>query len=339
MVKAINHNKLFKAALPKRLLMSNECTSNDHFPKWEQILEKLESCYDEQLLGDLRIICRFAFFHFALAGNRINDVNIGEFLHICHSDRKEQETTIWTSSYPAHVRGIEMVAFLKKEGLRQTGIAYTTTCNVNISESATKSNSVEIDVVLDEHCCVKRLYHTPMRWGSLEVIRKMIVVPGQKYMDNQADIRIQIQALRQINDWDLEPYTIVTRSKEPILQISPTHNNIHPDMPFLSVHPTFVGKVEFIRQKKIHSYKYPTSTVAKSQDHFSAHLKVDISDVREYSNTMTSKPPSVYMPVQDEYTEVTIELPTVPPLHYTEEHRELFKSILNLSLKIGDAIS
>ena len=160
-------------------------------------------------------------------------------------------------------------------------------------------------------------------------------------MYNQADIRIQIQTMRQINDWDLEPYTIITRSKERLLQISPTHKSIHTDMPFLSVHPKFVGNVGFIRQKKIHSYKYPTSTVAKSQDHFSAHVKVDISNVREYSYPKASKPSSVYtcMPVQDEYTDVTIVLPTVPPLHYMEEHRELFKSIMNLSLKIGDAIS
>ena len=153
----------------------NQCTSNDHFPKWEQILEKLESCYDEQLLGDLRIICRFSFFHFSLGGNRLNDVDIGEFLNIFHSGGKGQETTIWTSSYPARICGTDMAGFLKKEGLRQSGIEYTTTCTVHISEPATKfeyhqsGNSVEIDVVLDEHCCVKRLHHTAMRWGSLEV--------------------------------------------------------------------------------------------------------------------------------------------------------------------------
>ena len=186
----------------------------------------------------------------------------------------------------------------------------------------------KVAIVYDENFKLKQLRRFPITLGCLQAITEIPAVD----CESKIDVRFQLQTMRAIAGPHMELYAKYTDVKS-VLQVMPGHEQS--EMPPLRICEGYRGQIQFIRQKKVESFAYSRTARQENCDHFTVHVKVDVNRVREYQkfDQRTGTPARV-----DEYTDVNVVLPTVPPLHYKEDHRELIHKLVDFSMKIRDVI-
>jgi hypothetical protein len=199
---------------------------------------------------------------------------------------------------------------------------------ITISVTVQTSSGVK-NVIYNENLEIQNTRETSLNVTLVEYIRKMRSIPGQGKQEKMADIYIRLQARRFRSDLDTDSLSFITDSDYPLIVFDddqpPSDSD---DMPYLKVHPKYPNEVEFIRQCKTTTYRYPSSTIAQNLDHFTAHVEVEVSEIREYNFRVNQL---------NEFCNACIKLQTLPPLRCRAEHRHMAHQILNLALEMGDS--
>jgi hypothetical protein len=191
-----------------------------------------------------------------------------------------------------------------------------------------KDSGVPVEVVLDKDLKIKYLRYRKITIGSVDLIRNRKILPSQKHPTKMADLCIRLEARHHVPDCDVEPFSLITKSNNGLVTVD--RDQEAADWPFLKVHPQFASSVTFIRQSKTTTYRYPASAVVRKPDHFTAHVRVDVTKIREYSFVKHEF---------NEFVVATISLDTLPPLCHQDLHRDLVKNILALAIEMGNSIS
>jgi len=289
-----------------------------HLDEVQRFLKTLR-CYSGLYYQDkVRITCRFGCFHFASKGDIPAAMTASEFKRRIFSTTHD---SFHYSSFACEVDPDGLKSFLvDKIGLLATKTEYRTFCEFNVDNR-------KVNIPLDEHCTMTAAPHQNVRLRCLQLIRTLPHLTG---LQKKVDIRFQFQAMLPISQADDEWYNKI--QSKPILEMEQHERG---DMPLLSVCPEFRQLVKYVRQKKIMTYTFPEMTKQRHADHFTVRVKVDVSQVREYLNCdpKTGKPGEI-----KEGNEVTVVIPTAPPLHYLSEYCELMEKLVGLCEKISDFI-
>ena len=296
------------------------------FVQYLELVDTVRAQYDEAYHGYLRLVCRFTNFNFS-SGERISNYTVADFVRLLNSKPKHMRSC----HYPAGVDVKKLNAALQNNGLKPD----KTTTDKTIISMCIKplandwGRDLHFDVVVNKDLKIQHLRHQSLRIGSVELFRKMRNLPGCKHKEKMADICIRLQGRSYISDSDTEQYSFVTESEEPILTTDDSQLIPNDDLPFLTVHPKFSKLVSFVKQKRTTQYRFPSSAMTQKPGHFTAHVKVGVSKVREYDFRKRE---------YNNFTEAVLVVPTLPPLHCQDEHQVLIKNILELAIMIGNTL-
>ncbi|KAK2155200.1 hypothetical protein LSH36_246g02047 [Paralvinella palmiformis] len=164
------------------------------------------------------------------------------------------------------------------------------------------------DVVYNENLEIQEMYETSLNVSLVEYIRKKRTIPGQERQETNGRyiyIYIRLRARRYSSDLNQNSLLFITNSDDPLIVLDadqpPSDSD---DMPLFKPHPTFIDNVKFMRQWKTTTYRYPYSMVAQNPDHFTAYVKVEVSEIREYDLRRRKR---------NKFRSATIILSTLPP--------------------------
>jgi len=281
-----------------------------------RIIDAVRPHYNEHFHGPLRVVCRFTNFHYSTRFPR-QIRTVGEFQNLCNKMPKE----VSSNHQPAPVDIDMLIRVLQKHAFE---LEKTITISVTVQTSSGVKN-----VIYNENLEIQNTRETSLNVTLVEYIRKMRSIPGQGKQEKMADIYIRLQARRFRSDLDTDSLSFITDSDYPLIVFDddqpPSDSD---DMPYLKVHPKYPNEVEFIRQCKTTTYRYPSSTIAQNLDHFTAHVEVEVSEIRDYNFKANQL---------NEFCNACIKLQTLPPLRCRAEHRHMAHQILNLALEMGDS--
>ena len=281
------------------------------------IISRIREDYDEHFHGQLGFTCRFTNFHFSTK-EPITVNTIGDF----HNKLNDTNIGMKTCNYPVAVNRDKLAVVLNEKGLKQDDAPKST---ILVKMRPHEQNMKEI--VLNENLQIERIRYQKNGIGSVNYVRNVKRIPGQKYLEKTADLYIRLETRLVVPDSDMNPSPSMINSNKPILSVDQSSDNV--DMPLLKVENEYKGRVAFIRQRKVTTYSYPPSFIKQKPGHFTAHVKVEVSDVREYN----MRSGETY-----EYTSPVIVLPALAPSRNEEELRDLIRNMIELAVDIGDSV-
>ena len=239
--------------------------------------------------------------------------------HLNSSNKPEQPRT---SYYAADISEPEMlVQFLETNDFVQNGRSQNVTV-VNLLVSDT----TDIEVTLDEELKFRYLNHTAIRWREVEYLRDRKTQSWRK----SPDVRIRVETKRKIYNPKSSLYEFIL--DKPLVVFAKSDKQLDSNIPRLDVSVKYTERVKSTREKRISTYKYPLEKVAEKLDYFTAHVMVEISNVRETSFYDGKNH-------ENEFSDVRILLPKLSPLHYKDDHDDAIRGMINLGFLISNLIS